>query len=150
MVWDNPNGSYETIAYSTSGGGFSGNGSLVVKFTTPPIPNLPTYTTAPNYGKGAIGVSEYQGPPTFRTGSLSTQPCDFSTGITGFPGLSTAFSADVDPIVYFTLGYAKAGYVELQPSTTYYLNVNNYVGSVLYCSSGTCDVILTLNKQPGS
>ena len=146
MVWDNPSGAFDTVAYSSSGGGFAGNGTLVVRFTTPAVP------TPPSSGKGSIGVSEYQDPPTPRSGSLSTQPCDFTVGLTGAHGLSTVFAGDIEPIVYFTLGYVKSGYIELQPSTTYYLNVNNYIGSTLYCTSGdgTCNVLMTLYKQPGT
>jgi hypothetical protein len=114
-----------------------------VQFTTPAV-------TGPTKGVASIGLTEFSGPPTARTGSLSTTPCDFTTGITGQSGASSAF-VDSSPTVYFTLGVQRSGFVQLQPSTTYYINVENrYNGALTCAANATCDVKITLFKQPGT
>ena len=115
-----------------------------MQFTTPAV------TTPPTRGIGSISLVEFSGPPTTRTGSISTTPCDFTTGITGQAGVSSAF-VDSEPKVYFTLGVEHTGYLQLQPSTTYYLNVENiYNGTPTCTATSTCDVKVTLTKQPGT
>lgn len=117
------------VAYTTA---FTTSTALVVKFTTPAAPVPP-----PTNGKGNVGTVEFSGPPAHRTGSLSLTPCDFTGGLAG--PVSTAFSTD-DPTEYFTFGYAKTGYVELAPNTTYYLNERT-----TGCSPGPdCNVKVTL------
>lgn len=130
-----------SVAYSTATPpGFTKDGALVVQFTTPAVP-----VPAPTKGTGNVGTVEFQGSPATRTGSLSLTPCDFSTGLAG--PVSTAFATQ-EPTVQFTLGYAKAGVVQLQPNTTYYLNeVNQYKGTNT-CSNATCDVKVTITGQP--
>jgi len=145
IAWDTP-GQGASFAYTYNNGGFAAKDALVVRFTTPAVPVPPTGKV----GVASIGFVEYMGSPTQRSGSLSTIPCDFTTGITGQPGLSSVFANDVGPKVYFTLDYKQSGFLELQPSTTYYLNADNYGGSTLTCSNPTCDVKVTLTKQPGT
>jgi len=146
MAWDTP-GSPDTVAYTSDYGSFQQRGALVVRFITPAV------AVAPTHGFGLIGTVEFTGPPAHRSGALSTVPCDFTTGITGQPGLSSVFSTD-EPTVYFTLGYMKSGDLQLQPSTAYYFNEVNYapaIGGTLQCEPGpTCDEKVTLNKQPGT
>jgi hypothetical protein len=138
MAWDTAGSPY-TVAYTYNTGGFAGNGALVVVFTTPSV------TTPPTSGKGNIGTVEFSGPPAERKGSLSTTPCDFTTGIIQPNVPSTVFDTD-EPTIYFTLGYTKTGYLQLQPNTTYYWNEKT-----TGCSPGpTCDVKITLTKQPGT
>lgn len=145
IAWDTP-GQGASFAYTYDTGGFAAKDALIVRFTTPAVPVPPTGRVHP----ASIGLVEYMGSPTQRSGSLSTTPCDFTTGITGQPGLSSVFADDVGPKVYFTLDYEDSGFLELQPSTTYYLNVDNYDGTTLTCSNPTCDVKVTLTKQPGT
>jgi hypothetical protein len=145
LAWDGPGGVGATSLTTFDSGGFTGNGALVVQFTTPAV------TKPPTRGVASIGLTEFSGPPTPRTGSLSTTPCDFTTGITGQAGLSTTFAGSPAPKFYFTLGMTRPGYIQLQPSTTYYLNVDNFYGGVNECSPGPyCDVKVTLTKQPGT
>jgi hypothetical protein len=144
MAWDTPGVPY-TVAYTYNTGSFAARGALVVQFTTPAVP------VPPASGKGNIGTVEYSGGPAVRTGSLSTKPCDFTTGITGLPpGVpSTAFVTE-EPTIYFTLGYTKSGYLQLQPNTTYYWNEENTYNGTNTCSLATCDVKITITKQPGT
>ncbi len=145
VAWDGPGGVGATSLTTYNTGGFNGNGALVVQFKTPAI------TTPPTRGVGSISLVEFSGPPTPRTGSLSTTPCDFGTGITGQAGLSSTFAGNPEPKFYFTLGMSRPGYIQLQPSTTYYLNVDNFYNGTNECSPGpTCDVKVTLTKQPGT
>lgn len=139
--------SYNMSPYTCncSGVGFPAKGALVVRFTTPAI------TMPPTSGVANIAFVEFEGPPAARSGSLSTTPCDFTTGITGQAGLSSVFAGDVGPTIYFTIGYKKSGCLELQPSTTYYLNAENYYMGTATCSNpSVCDVKVVLTAQPGT
>jgi hypothetical protein len=130
--------------------GFEATGALVVEFTTPAAPNPP-----PTSGSGSLNTINYTTSLAPRAGSLSATPCDFTIGITGQPGISTVFNSE-GPLVPFTLGYVKTSsghggsaqrYAELQPNTTYYLNMYN----PLKCPpSSTCDVRVTLEEPPGT
>ena len=145
LPYDGANGVGVTSLTTYNTGGFAAAGALVVQFTTPA-----TIPPANVRGAGSLGLVEFSGPPTTRTGSISTKPCDFNTGITGQPGLSSAF-VDSEPTVYFTVGIQRGGYIELQPSTTYYMNVENYYNGTLTCgATSTCDVKVTLDKMPGT
>jgi hypothetical protein len=138
MAWDTT-GSPATVAYTYNTGGFAGNGALVVVFTTPSV------TSPPTSGKGNMGTVEFSGPPAQRRGSLSTTACDFTGGITQSGVPSTVFDTQ-EPTIYFTLGYNKPGYLQLQPNTTYYWNERTDG-----CVPGpTCDVKITITKQPGT
>jgi hypothetical protein len=144
MAWSTP-GNPATVAYTYNTGGFEAHGALVVQFTTPAVPNPPSSQ------KGNMGTVEFSGSPALRTGALSTTPCDFTVGITNLPAgvPSTAFATQ-EPTIYFTLGYSKPGYLQLQPNTTYYWNeINSYQGTDT-CNNPTCDVKITLTKQPGT
>jgi hypothetical protein len=144
LAWDGPGGVGATSLTTYNSGGFAGNGALVVQFTTPAV------TTPPTRGVGSISLVEFSGPPTPRTGALSTTPCDFATGITG-QSVSSTFAGNPEPKFYFTLGMSRPGYIQLQPSTTYYFNVDNFYGGASECSPGPyCDVKVTLTKQPGT
>jgi hypothetical protein len=130
--------------------GFDAKGALVLEFTTPAVPS-----PAPSSQFGSIQTVQDPGSIAPRNGALSASPCDFTAGITGQPGISTVFANDDGPDVPFTLGYEKVGprggdqlYVQLQPNTTYYLNMYNPLG----CGAGkaTCDVRVQFSKQPGT
>ncbi len=103
LPWDGANGIGNTSLTTYNTGGFAATGALVVQFTTPAV------TGPPSRGMGSMQLVEFSGPPTTRTGSISTTPCDFTTGITGQPGVSSAF-VDSEPKVYFTLGVKVGGY----------------------------------------
>ena len=138
MPYDDPNGGFATYTYTDQDGGFPANGALVVQFTTPAI------ATPPTSGQGFIALAEYGGPTALRKGSLSATPCDFTGGIGGFGVFN-----GTGPTIAFTVDFTSKGSppIELQPNTTYYLNVENPLG----CSPGpTCDVKVTLTKQPGT
>jgi hypothetical protein len=140
MAWDTPGQPY-TVIHTAALGGFPAHGALVVVFTTPAV------TTPPTSGVGSFAVADYQGPTAARSGALSLTPCDFTVGVTGQGGTYDVFANDTGPSGYFTLDYEESGYLELSPSTTYYLNVENPMG----CSPGPdCDVIVTLTKQRGT
>jgi hypothetical protein len=150
LAWTLPSASgdtYNMMQYTCvcSGVGFPSKGALVVRFTTPSIAMPPTS------GAGGIYLSEFLGPTAVRSGSLSTSPCDFTTGITGQAGESSVFAGGTSVSINFTLDYQKSGYLELQPSTTYYLNVENYYMGGFTCSNpSVCDVKVTLNPPPGT
>lgn len=137
--------SYQQGGYTCDcdGVGFPATGALVVRFTTP------SFTSPPTSGLASIALVEFEGPPTPRSGALSLTPCDFTGGITGQPGFSGVFSGDVGPDVDFTIDYKNPQYLELQPDTTYYLNVNNTYNGQNECTSpaGVCDVKVTLTAQ---
>jgi hypothetical protein len=141
LTWTEPFSvgyTYNMMPYTCvcSGVGFPSKGALVVRFTT---------------GVGSIALSEFEGPTATRSGSLSTSPCDFTTGITGQAGISSMFANTTSVDTYFTLGYQNPGTLELQPSTTYYLNVENHYDGAFTCSNpSVCDVKVTLEPQPGT
>jgi hypothetical protein len=113
----------------------------VVRFTTSNI------TSAG--GKGYIQAVEYQDSPSGRTAALSDQPCVF-VGLPKVGGGTNAFGpGDNAPWAYFSLVALKSGASTLQPSTTYYFNISNSAGSTCQ-STGSCNMLITLNKPSGS
>ena len=124
---------------SANFGGFGPNDAIVVRFTT----SIITSATA----KGYIRAVEYSDPIAPRTGTLSSQPCDFTGGVpvTNGGGLGSAFANDTAPWLYFTLNYPRTGFAMLQPSTTYYFNMINTP-----CPSGSCNVQIYFQKPSGS
>lgn len=131
MTWGS-----NVVAYS-SPPGFTSNGALVVQFTTP------SFSTPPTAGKANIGTVEFSGPPALRRGALSTTACDFTVGNGQAPPLSSVFN-EIEPTLNFTVGYQKSGYFELQPNTTYYLNMYNPDGCA---PDSNCDVKITLQNN---
>ena len=131
------NGTYLTANYS----GFGPNDAIVVRFTT----SIITSAT----GKGYIRAVEFSDPIAPRTGTLSSQPCDFSNGVpvASGGGLGAAFANDTAPWLYFTLVNPKSGFATLQASTTYYFNMIN-AGCI--SGSGTCNVQIYFVKPSGS
>lgn len=127
--WTN-NGQVTTAA----SGGWPAANALVIVYKTPAAPVPP-----PTKGKGGMNLVEYQGPVVGRTGSLSMTPCDFTGGING----KAAFAGDTAPTVYWTFGYSSTQLAQLQPLTTYYLNVYNN-GT---CTVAQCNMIVTLTTQ---
>jgi hypothetical protein len=147
LAWQTPYSSGDTYQMGPytcvcNGVGFAAKGALVVRFTTPAV--------ASTSGVGSLEIVEFEGPVVARTGAVSTTPCDFTMGL-GQAGASGVFSGDTDPSIYFTLGYPSSSYVELMPSTTYYVNVENtYNGSATCTTSATCDVKVALTPPKGS
>ena len=68
-------------------------------------------------------IAEYDGPPTFRTATLSTRPCDFRpvdpTGVNGPMGISQGVTASL----FRRLGSAPG---EVVVGRTYYFNMKNW------------------------
>lgn len=120
--------------FSAKYGGFGNGVALVIKFTT-------GATSSPYLG--LVGVAEYVDPPTGRTGTLSTQPCDFGAGIASKSDNTTLGQ-------YFTVANPTSGYPDLQPNTTYYYNVTNSINGQQTCSGGSCNAIINLKKPRGS
>ena len=131
------NGTYLTANV----GGFGPSDAIVVRFTT----SIITSAT----GKGYIRAVEYSDPIAPRTGTISSQPCDFSAGIpvANGGGLGAAFANDTAPWLYFTLVNPKSGFATLQASTTYYFNMIN-AGCI--SGSGTCNMQIYFVKPSGS
>ena len=91
-----------------------------MEFTTPAVPNPP-----PTSKFGSFQAIQDPGNIAPRNGALSATPCDFTVGITGQSGI----------------------YVQLQPNTTYYVNMYNPSG----CGGmPTCDVRVQFAEQPGT
>jgi hypothetical protein len=131
LPWTPPSSTW----YSAPNGGFAVKGALVASFTTPA-------TKPTGKAKGSIVLVEFSGPPADRSGSLSMTACDFVGGIQGKgvfvnaqgPNIAFWFSSMAQP--------PGQNLIELQASTTYYLNVHNPLG----CSPGPdCDVKIELN-----
>jgi len=124
-----------SVYYSSQNGGFPANGALVAKFTTP--------SAKPNAkAPGQIQLSEFQGSPAARSGSLSATACDFVGGIDGKGVFVNTTSVGI--YFWFSTQTPPKGtsYIMLAPATTYYLNVHNPMG----CSPGpNWDVKLTLS-----
>jgi hypothetical protein len=134
-----PWGPGEQVLYTAPAGHLAGNGALVMQFTTPANPVPP-----PTKGKTLLYAVEFQDPPAQRGGALSLTPCDFSTGIVAPGTPSTVFSGE-EVSQQYTFGYAKPGVLQLQPKTTYYLNLYT-----IGCSPGpTCDMKLSLTPSEG-
>lgn len=97
---------------------YFGNDTLLVnRFTVPStyVPGLDSMLDA--------SVAEYDGPPTFRTSTLSTRPCDFRpVDPTGERG-PMAVSYGVTATILHPLG---AGPTQVVPGRTYFINVKNW------------------------
>jgi len=118
--------------------GFASNGALVAYFDTPATNPSPP----PTSGKGSITTVQDGGSPQLRDGSLSSSACDF-TGANAAP--VNIFNDNTGPVAYFTFGYAKNGYPQLQPGTRYFLNLWNPGGC-----AGSCDMRITFQKPNGT
>jgi hypothetical protein len=121
--------------FNNATSGFGANDAVVVRFTTPATDaymNLSMYET----GAGTTGQ------PSYRTITLSRQACDFQVPRSAnalYAVNSTGFSVNIS-VATGTQRY------NLQPNTTYYVNVNNYVGSDLACMASRCDVFFLLTN----
>jgi hypothetical protein len=125
--WNNP-----VRMFTISAGGFPGDGAAVIVFTTGP--------TVVNGRTGGIIGSEYSGsPPATRLATLSTQPCDFG------PGLATTLSNT--PNLQYSVGTNTVGAAQLQPNTTYYINIMNPPGN---CTGGNCNMSFDFGKPRGT
>lgn len=90
-------------------------------------------------------VAEYDGPPTFRQSTISTQACDFrSTDITGANGpLATGYGTTSSASVAVA---ANENGPKLLPGQTYYYNVRHYSPDIgVTCNTGTsCNAALVI------
>jgi hypothetical protein len=127
--------------YTVNSGGFGPNDAVVVRFTTGSI------TTS--FNKGNISAVEFADPPSYRSGSLSDTPCDFTVGLPLVGGGSSVFANDQGPFLYFTVFNRKSGAATLQANTTYYFNIINMPGSTCQ-ATGSCNMDMVLNKPSGS
>jgi hypothetical protein len=134
-----PWGPGEQVLYTALAGHLAGNGALVVQFTTPANPVPP-----PTRGKTLLYAVEFQDPPAQRGGALSLSRCDFLIGIVA-PGAPPTLFSGQGVNQQYTFGYAKPGFLQLQPETTYYLNLYT-----IGCSPGpTCDMKVSLTPSEG-
>jgi len=119
---------------------FNNTAIVVARFTTP--------ATGAVSGLANLSSIEYGDGKAWRTGSLSTLPCDL-TG-TGF-GKATRFKGNTQgPSFTYQINGTSSGAIVLQPSTTYYLNIINQdsLGRPS-CSTSTCNMIIQLTKPTG-
>jgi hypothetical protein len=116
-----------------------GNGDIVVaRFTTPA--NL-----ANNGSGGFVNAIEYAGLTAFRTGVLSTTPCDFNYEADSSHAQFTNASVGVSATVYFSSSIY--GGVVLQPGKTYYFNIKNDQFGTSTCGGSDCPIAVTLSPN---
>jgi len=135
LNWASP-----TRLFSSSVGGFNPNDVLVIAFTTGSV-------SSPDNNLPHIAVAEFVDGPSTRVAVLSTVPCDFTTGIAGYPG---SFSNGSTVTISFAVGTgANFGYYpKLSTNTTYYMNVKNDANSSCFFT-GSCNVAVDLVKPGG-
>ena len=148
-----------TTLYTGNAGNFGPNDALIVQFTTGSIASPLSGTKGGgSVSIGHISSAEYQGPTTPRAGSLSASPCDFTVGLPMGDGCGTTmFSGDTAPSKGFTVTTppsSGACAAILQPNTTYYWNLTNFVPApptgTQQCGQSTCNMIITLTKPSGT
>lgn len=120
-------------AYSRDYGGFGPADAIAVSFTTP---------AGSSSDNGFIGMVEFDSPPTPRIAVLSTVSGDFDVGLVGQP--ASKQGEGNGPRFYFTVGVTVAGFIRLNSSTTYYMNLRNGV-----TNAENCDIQITLKKPSG-
>jgi len=143
---DLPWGNGQTVTTGALGG-FAYDAVLVGKISVPP-------DAVPGSNVGSINVAEYQGPPTYRTASMSLYPCDFrgiddgnATDPTGADH-PLAWATGNTATANFVVGPSDGSYIGLVPGQTYYFNVRNYsqdIGGNSCSSMTTCDAIVAIN-----
>lgn len=121
---------------------FDNDTIVVARFTVPA-----DYSGTNNYIDAS--VAEWRGPPTLRTASLSTRPCDFrKVDLNGQIG-PLAVSGGTLPVIYADIGPGKPS-PQVLPGQTYYLNIRNvYIDSdgqyVKTCQENTdCNASITI------
>ena len=101
----------------------------VVSFVTPATPSVQ---------RSRIDFAEAASPPTFRLGTISETPCDFSNYLAGKSGTTVSMSMNVSPSTFpFS--------TELKPNTRYYINIVNRrstIGSADTCDTSICDLLV--------
>jgi hypothetical protein len=133
---------FDTTYTSFNAGGFYGgaDGGVYVGKITMPGTYAPT-------SSGSISVAEFQGAPTERTMTLSTQPCDFRSTLTNDGVLGPIKIAyGTSPSLTFSL---TSGTKKLFFGQTYYINVRNWDSNNLRatCAAGsTCDINISVSK----
>jgi len=124
--------------------GFGPNDALVIHIK-PPAGSASTINTA-----GQLNLAEFGDPAANRFAVLSTSSCSFS-GTAGHivPILySGNVGVSVTPI---QVNRSDFNSVNLQPGTDYYLNIKNtQTDGVTPSCSGSCNMIITWTKPPGT
>lgn len=118
-------------------GGFRSGEIVVARFTTPAKTSAAFAKVAGLESNAAYAVN--------RTASLSTAPCSFTSPV-------SKNSNAVGVSFYFTYGVGTNSltYANLQPNTTYYVNIKNEKNGVATCPSGiSCDMFIELAKPSG-
>jgi hypothetical protein len=128
-----PWGSGSPVYPSSYGGSFRADEVLVVSVTVPGSPS--------SYGVSlfSAAAAEYQGPPTFRTVTLSRSPCDFRavdrSGQNGPIDIGFGNSATVSGKVGLGLN--------MQPGQTWYVNIRNWSPDIgATCKISACNMIV--------
>ena len=126
-------------------GGFGPNDALVIHIK-PPLGAQSAMNTA-----GQLNLAEYGDPAVNRYAVLSTSSCSFS-GTVGstIPVLySGNIGISVTPIQVNLKQFGST--IDLLPGTDYYLNVKNtQTDGVTSSCSGSCNMIITWTKPPGT
>jgi hypothetical protein len=136
MAWGSP-GSGNVQINTASYGGFRSGEIVVVRFTTP-------NGTSGSYAK-VSGLESNANYPEYRTVSLSTSPCSFTT-----PAGKYSTSVGLSFYLTYGVGTSSLTYTNLQPGTTYYVNIKNEKNGVSTCPSGvSCDMFVSLAKPSG-
>lgn len=118
--------------------GFGNSDIVVARFTTPA--NL-----ARNGAYGYVSFVEYGGFSSERTAVLSTKECDFGVAADSTHGYWANGKVGTSGTVIFTSNI-NAG-VALQPSTTYYFNINNMYYGAPKCGGLSCPIGVTLQTN---
>jgi hypothetical protein len=127
--WANP-----VKVYTANAGGFNINDVAVIQFTTGSL-------TVDGRTGGISGV-EFGSATSPRFMTLSTQPCDFTSGNVLASNTSTA------PQISFSVGTNSIGAPQLSINTTYYVNVMN-VAPASCAVTGICDMDFQMAKPRG-
>lgn len=144
-----------TLPYQpTAGVGFARETTFVGRFV------VPVGATSPGDNPGVFSGVEYDGSPTERIMTLSTQPCDFRGWTPGSPTFPVADpSGAAGPLAWaggfypngkFLLSGDPPGFPAkplLTPGQTYYLNIRTvrFNDGGYSCPLPTCDMLITVN-----
>jgi hypothetical protein len=127
--WANP-----VKIYTANAGGFNINDVAVIQFTTGSL--------SVDGRTGGISGVEFGSATSMRFMTLSTQPCDFTSGNVLKSNTSTA------PQISFSVGTNSIGAPQLSINTTYYVNVMN-VAPASCAVTGICDMDFQMAKPRG-
>jgi hypothetical protein len=99
----------------------TGNGTIAPQHSGMAVVGViqvpPGAATSSNIGR--IDIHEYGSTPIYRLATLSQTPCSWGNPLD--PATFTSFQ--LDPNFYFTVGPNSSGYAQMQPGSTWYINV---------------------------